>query len=227
MRLYHGSMEVVRKPEFGKGKVTNDYGRGFYCTCHVELAQEWACGDGVDGYANAYDFSLDELNILNLHADGYSILHWLALLLANRQIAPSTPLMKRGMEWLKEHFFVDVERYDMIVGYRADDSYYSFAKAFMRNEISVECLALAMHLGDLGLQYVLKSPRAFQRLRFLEAIPAKHEQFFPRRRQRDEDAQRKFREEAETEDLQGVFLRDLIREEVKLDDPRLQSVLFG
>lgn len=39
--LYHGSPDVIKKPVFGKGKVYNDYGFGFYCTEHLELAKEW------------------------------------------------------------------------------------------------------------------------------------------------------------------------------------------
>ena len=27
--LYHGSPEIIKKPEYGKGKTYNDYGRGF------------------------------------------------------------------------------------------------------------------------------------------------------------------------------------------------------
>ena len=36
MILYHGSPEIVRKPEYGKGKPYNDYGRGFYCTENLD-----------------------------------------------------------------------------------------------------------------------------------------------------------------------------------------------
>ena len=43
--LYHGSSKIIEKPLFGYGKPYNDYGLGFYCTEHVELAKEWACKD--------------------------------------------------------------------------------------------------------------------------------------------------------------------------------------
>jgi hypothetical protein len=36
--LFHGSDHIIEKPVFGEGKSYNDYGRGFYCTEHVELA---------------------------------------------------------------------------------------------------------------------------------------------------------------------------------------------
>ena len=50
--IYHGSPKVIEQPVFGAGKVHNDYGRGFYCTEHAELAKEWACSSDNDGYAN-------------------------------------------------------------------------------------------------------------------------------------------------------------------------------
>ena len=62
--LYHGSPDIIEKPVFGKGKTYNDYGRGFYCTEHIELAKEWACTEGKDGYANRYEIETDGLSIL-------------------------------------------------------------------------------------------------------------------------------------------------------------------
>lgn len=77
LTLYHGSPEIIQTPVFGKGKSYNDYGNGFYCTEHLELAKEWACTENTDGYANKYEFDTDGLSILNLSSDEYTILHWL------------------------------------------------------------------------------------------------------------------------------------------------------
>ena len=56
--LYHGSSKKIEKPVFEKGKIYNDYGQGFYCTKHIELAKEWACNEGVDGFVNEYVYNL-------------------------------------------------------------------------------------------------------------------------------------------------------------------------
>ena len=56
--LYHGSNKKIEKPIFGKGKVYNDYGQGFYCTEHIELAKEWSCNEGVDGFSNEYELDM-------------------------------------------------------------------------------------------------------------------------------------------------------------------------
>ena len=106
--LYHGSNEKIEKPLLGKGKVYNDYGQGFYCTEHIELAKEWSCNEGVDGFANKYELDTADLRILNLSSEEYTILHWLALLMENRRFRLSTPVMRRGVQWLKEHFLVEI-----------------------------------------------------------------------------------------------------------------------
>ena len=49
MIIYHGSPEIIQKPEMAKGKINNDYGQGFYCTQELERAKEWACLANADG----------------------------------------------------------------------------------------------------------------------------------------------------------------------------------
>lgn len=222
LRIYHGSQVIIQQPEYGKGKAYNDYGLGFYCTEHMELAKEWACTEDENGYVNQYSIELNSLKVLHLSSEEYTILHWLALLMNHRQIRISTPVMKRGAEWLRENFLPDISEYDVIVGYRADDSYFSFARAFVNNEISLGQLSYAMRLGKLGEQIVLKSKKAFEMIQFETYIPVKHEDYFTKRKNRDDEARASFREELERDDMEGLYMRDIIREEVKADDPRLR-----
>ena len=220
--LYHGSPGIVENPVFGKGKTYNDYGRGFYCTENLELAKEWACTEGIDGYANQYELETDGLKILHLSSGEYTILHWLALLMTYRKLRLSTPVMKRGAEWLKEHFLINIEDYDAIIGYRADDSYFSFARAFVSNEISLGLLSRAMKLGKLGEQFVLKSREAFEAIQFVSYIASDNTVYYARRKARDDAARAAFLAELEKDDMDGIYIRDLIRGEVKPDEPRFR-----
>ena len=220
--LYHGSTDIIEAPEFGKGKAYNDYGQGFYCTENKELAKEWACLEGIDGYVNQYRIDLDSINILNLSSKDYSILHWLTILTENRKIRISTPAMRRGVEWLQANFHIDITAYDAVIGYRADDSYFSFARSFLTNQISIAQLAYAMKLGKLGEQYVLKSPKAFESIRFLDYVVADNSIYYAKRKARDDAARADFQRELEKEDIDGIFMRDILREEMKQDDPRLR-----
>ena len=188
LTLYHGSAKIIETPLFGKGKAYNDYGKGFYCTENEELAKEWACTEDVDGYANQYEIETNGLRVLDLSSEEYTILHWLALLMKNRKLRLATPVMRRGAEWLKDHFLLDVEAYDVIIGYRADDSYFSFARAFVNNEISLMQLNYAMRLGKLGEQFVLISEKAFDAITFVSHQAADNTIYYARRKARDEEA---------------------------------------
>ena len=134
--LYHGSSNIIEKPFFGYGKPYNDYGLGFYCTDSLEMAKEWGVGKDQDGYANCYEIECDGLRILELNAPEYCILHWLTVLLQNREFDVPSGLALEAKEYLLANFSVNYESYDAIIGYRADDSYFSFAQDFINGTIS-------------------------------------------------------------------------------------------
>lgn len=219
--IFHGSEDIREKPAYGLGKKYNDYGQGFYCTQDIELAKEWSCTEGADGYVSEYEIDTDSLNILNLSSGEYNILHWLSLLLKYRRIRISTPVMRRGIQWLEKNYLLDISGYDAIVGYRADDSYFSFARAFVNNEISLEQVSYAMRLGRLGEQFVLKSPKAFHMLHFLSYYRISHSEYYFKRKTRDEEARAAYREQLEKEDINGIYMRDIIRGEVHADEARI------
>lgn len=93
---------------------------------------------------------------------------------------------------------------------------------FVGNEISLKQLGYAMKLGKLGEQFVLKSPKAFEAIKFLDYTVADNTIYYAKRKARDDEAREAYQKELENEDLEGIFMRDIIREEIKQDDPRLR-----
>lgn len=217
--LYHGSNHIIERPIFGKGKTWNDYGQGFYTTENIELAKEWASSEITDGYINKYSLSSDGLKLLNL--GNYSILHWLTILLVNREFDIVTSVQMKGKEWLTANFNINIEQFDLIKGYRADDSYFSFARAFLSNEISLLQLSRAMKLGKLGEQIMLKSEKAFDKIKFCGYEEVDSHVYYPLRKKRDEKARVKYRTIVNEDDIAGLFIRDIIRERITEDDIRL------
>lgn len=209
--LYHGSDKIISEPKCNLGKKYNDYGQGLYCTKHIELAKEWAVDEGRDGFVNIYEIDLAGLKVLDLNSDSYSILHWLTVLLEHRNISVNTPVAIDGLEYLKEHYHVALDDYDVIIGYRADDSYFSFARAFISNSISVSQLQQAMYLGELGIQYFIKSEKAFSKLKFIEAIPVDSVEHYSNKVLRDSNARKNYKRITESVDKNGTFLLDLMR----------------
>ena len=112
----------------------------------------------------------------------------------------------------------DISEYDVIIGYRADDSYFSFARAFLNNQISLSQLSRAMRLGKLGEQVVLKSEKAFEVIRFDSYFSVANELYYAKRKARDYEARAAYAVEAEKDDIDGIFMRDIIRKEMKPDD---------
>ena len=193
-RIFHGSVSVLEHPVFGQGKAYNDYGLGFYCTEHIELAKEWACASNKDGFANHYQLDMRGLNVLNLNTADYSILNWLAILLENRKFVVADGLPQRAKDYLLKNFMVDYKNYDVIIGYRADDSYFSYASDFVNNTLSLNDLSEAMRLGKLGEQVVLKSRKAFEALTFIEAMKAAKVEYYAKYKSRDEEAREKYKQ---------------------------------
>ena len=210
--IYHGSPKVIEQPVFGAGKVHNDYGRGFYCTEHAELAKEWACSADTDGYANHYQLDRTGLTVLNLNTPEYNILNWLAILLENRKFNVAEGLPQRVRAYILENFKVDYKRYDIIIGYRANDSYFSYAGDFVNGTLSLSDLSEAMRLGKLGEQVVLKSRKAFDALTYVESIRAPRKEYFAKYRQRDEEARGKYRQIASKPMAENeIYVIDIIR----------------
>lgn len=218
--IYHGSENIIEHPEFGLGKINNDFGLGFYCTQSEALAKEWAVSSLRDGFANCYTIDTEYLNILALNSPDYTILNWIAVLLEHRLFSIKTPVARRAKQYLIENFGINVNAYDLITGYRADDSYFDYAESFINNGISVEQFAAAMRLGKLGEQIVIKSKFAFDRLNYQGFASASKDEYFILRKSRNDKANALYMKMLEVEN-DGLYIQDIMRGGIKNDDPRI------
>ena len=171
--MFHGSESIVEKPVFGIGNLHNDYGLGFYCTTKEALAKEWGARKNGAGYVNVYSLRDDRFRILDLTKPPYDdVLHWVALLMSNREISQELRTnYPRELKYLFDNYLLDVRQYDVVIGYRADDSYFRFPEAFVRSEITFKSLQEIFKAGNLGRQYVLISEKAFKNIKFLAYYP--------------------------------------------------------
>lgn len=220
MTIYHGSEQIVEVPTFGLGRQNNDFGLGFYCTESEELAKEWAVSSIRSGFSNRYTLDTEYLNILNLNSPDYTILNWIAVLVEHRLFTIKTPVARRAKRYLIDNFGVKVNAFDLITGYRADDSYFDYAESFLNNGISVEQLARAMRLGKLGEQIVIKSKFAFSKLRYEGFDVAEKEKYYVLRKARDDEANQTYLEMLE-EESDGLYIQDIMRGGIRNDDPRI------
>ena len=222
MKIYHGSLVIIKKPIFGYGNPHNDYGLGFYCTESSDLAKEWSVDYELDGYANIYELNLDGLKVLNLNKKPYNALHWLTLLVQNRTFKDKSYLVRDAKEFLIKKFSIDYSKYDVIIGYRADDSYFSFARDFLQGTISYRQLSLALKLGGLGEQIVLVSKKAFNAIHFINAEKAFANQWYPKKIKRENDARNEYFNSEKIKRQKGdLYISQIIDEDMEANDERL------
>ena len=170
---------------------------------------------------------MDGLNIVNLNSEQYHTLNWIGTLLEHRQPNNLDDDSKEARDYLIQNFAVDLSRADVIVGYRADDSYFQYATDFLRNRISLDKLSEAMRLGKLGEQVAIKSERAFKRLEFKRAYPTA-QKYIGLYMQRDTRARETYRKS-----LRGqiripnkLTIERIIQEGIKNDDEILLRPLY-
>ena len=220
LTIYHGSQKIIEVPIFGEGRKNNDFGLGFYCTESDDLAKEWAVSSLHDGFSNRYTLDTEYLNILNLNSPDYTILNWIAVLVEHRLFSIKAPVAKRAKQYLIDNFSINVNAYDLIIGYRADDSYFDYAEAFLNNTITVEQLSRAMRLGKLGEQIVIKSKFAFSKIKFKGFELAEKDTYYVLRKARDDDAGLNYSSILE-EETDGLYILDIMRGGITNDDPRI------
>lgn len=167
MIIFHGSDKQITV-EFGKGKNNNDYGKAFYCTEDEHQAKLWAVSKNGFGYV--YEYSIDTEGLKVLKIDENNVLLWIAILMDNRELSDLSPSGEVNLSlFIKKYLTVDVNDYDIIIGYRADDSYFKFATSFIEGALTYDYLVKSVKLGNLGYQVAIKSEKAFNRLTLMNS----------------------------------------------------------
>ncbi len=167
MIIYHGSDHIVKIPRYMGGKVDNDYGNGFYTTEYEDRAKSWAAlnGNPERSIVNIYELEKEKLKVLNLNEHG--VLAWISEVVANR--GTNQEMAEVVGNRLVEMYRVNSDEYDIIQGYRADDSYTQVIEAFLLNQINVFEVEKLFYKGSLGNQIFLKSKKAFDYIQWIDA----------------------------------------------------------
>ena len=102
------------------------------------------------------------------------------------------------------------------------------ATDFLSNAISLRQLSRAMLLGELGEQFMIKSSNAFNKLRYVGSEPVDGDIYFSKRSKRDRDAREQYlkherKAERKTDD---IYIINILNEEMKRDDSRIQKNIF-
>lgn len=192
--LFHGSPNKVVAPQYGLGNDRHDYGRGFYLTEDIGLAKEWAVcrPNESNGWVHRYELDAEGLQILDFQ--NFDVLTWLAELMKHRDAADSKRYRVLAAKFI-EKYGIDTTGYDIIKGWRANASYFYIAKEFVRDNVDVSILEELLSLGGLGIQYCIKTEKAYAHLREDSdgLLPVDYDEFNGKYNQRDDEARRNMR----------------------------------
>ncbi len=226
MIVYHGSDHIIECPKYELGIPTNDFGKGFYMTEDEDLAKEYAVRFGKNGYLNKYDLDISDLKLINLMKGKYTVLNWLALILQNREMSMKSPIGVAAKKYIVDNFEVGTKGYDVVISYRAEDSYFDFIEKFLENSISLKELNKALKFGKLKTQFVLTSKKAVESLKFEGSEVCLKQDCYPKKLNRDNQTRLEFEKYSSKKfDLNDIYMIDILREEMKNDDTRISRIL--
>lgn len=192
--LYHGSPNKKITPTFGYGEEKRDYGKGFYLSEDRELAKEWAVcrPNEQNGWLHQYELEMDDLKVLDFEKPG--ILSWLAELMKHRDASDSKRYRVLAKKFVQK-YGLDTTGFDVIKDWRADASYFFIAKEFVRDNVDIDILERLLRLGDLGIQYCIKSKKAYSKLKEIpnSLLSVSYDEFNKKYNQRDIEARTNMR----------------------------------
>ena len=193
--LFHGSPNKVVNPTFGLGNDRHDYGRGFYLTEDIDLAKEWAVcrPNDTNGWVHKYELETDGLKILDFQQR--DALSWLAELMKHRDAADSKRYRMLAKKFI-DKYGIDTTGYDIMKGWRANASYFYIAKEFVRDNVDIDILEDLLSLGGLGIQYCIKTEKAYAHLREDAdgLLSVSYDEFNDKYNRRDDRARRNMRD---------------------------------
>ncbi len=155
-----------------------------------------------------HTFSLDIEALKILDFQSYGILPWLCELMKHRDASDSKRYRMIRDKFI-EKYGVDTIGYDCIKGWRANASYFYIAKEFVKDNIDVDILEELLSLGDLGVQYCVKSETAYKNLIELEdqLVEVPYEEFSRKYNQRDVNERKRMKElvDSDANKVENVF----------------------
>lgn len=156
MKIYHGSIEIVEKPEIRESNRTLDYGQGFYTTSSYEQAEAWVKRrmdekKTSQGYVCVYELDEVAMQEMNTLLFDTPTEEWVDFVMKNRT--------QKGC----------VHEYDIVYGPVANDRVYASFALYEGGLINKQTLISELKTYKLVDQYLFHTEKALQALTFVEA----------------------------------------------------------
>lgn len=163
MKVYHGSLEIVKNPEIRLSNRTLDYGYGFYTTTSYEQAEAWVKRKlsekkVLKGYVNFYDFDEKAIQELNALIFETPTNEWVDFVMNNR---------------IRKDF---VHNYDIVYGPVANDKVYAAFAFYEGGLIDKDTLIKELKTFKLVDQFLFHTEKALETLKYIKAKEVYHDE---------------------------------------------------
>lgn len=156
--LYHGGVDIIKKPLLERSVRRVDFGKGFYLTSNFEQANDWAerrkqtTGAYDSGIVNKY--SLKDISGLKILSFPGATEEWLDFVTKCRA-------------------GYDDFQYDIIVGPVADDTVHKVLNLYESGDYTKDEALRRLKIEKTYDQYAFKSEQSLRRLEYIEHIISK------------------------------------------------------
>lgn len=113
IKIYHGSLEVVKLPDIRIAKFNKDFYFGFYCTKIESQARRWATRYNLNGIINEYTYISDE----------------------NLKILIFETMTEEWLDFIVSCRTGNSHDYDVVEGPMADDTIFNYVQNFVDGKI--------------------------------------------------------------------------------------------
>ena len=160
MKIYHGNIEQVERPELRQSNRTLDYGSGFYTTTSFKKAEDWVRrrmkeNEATHGYVNTYELEESVMQALNCLIFPAPTEEWVDFVMQNRTHKGFT------------HSF------EIVYGPVANDRVYAAFALYEGGLINKQQLITELKTYKLVDQYLFHTEEALKTLTFIEAKEVK------------------------------------------------------
>lgn len=163
MIIYHGSTELVDRPEIRQSEVYLDFGTGFYTTTSYEQALRWAQikmrrKNVETGYVSFYEFDWERAaKTMRIRRFQQANMAWLLFVIDNRRgKGPEIPA-------------------DLTVGPVADDNVYQSIRLFETGILDAQDTVKRLKTEVLHDQWTFHTTQMLEYCRFLKANEIRRE----------------------------------------------------
>ena len=155
MKLYHGSLQIIKEPRILIPNRTLDYGSGFYTTTSEQQAKDWVyrkLSENGIGYINEYEFDESQATSLELlKFDNTPNEEWIDFVYANRTT--------RGF----------THNHDLVYGPVANDRVYAAFSLYEQGLLGKHELITELRTYKLVDQMLFHTERSLECLTFVKA----------------------------------------------------------